>query len=845
MATIKAGTYRWNDTITQPSFADSDPLQGLIGGNDVIITLPPFNTVIEGDSVSISVSGYFQLIGAGGGLGYSINDLTLPKRTLTVIVAGQTETFECVGLGVYKIPNGWGLQINETLTQTDDYIPFGELGSSIGQTFILETPITCTEEQFTWFTENTNAVEITYKDKVITLRAGQIATLLCANKTMASDVIVSPNNGAAGVSYNGKIIAYVLGEKTAKLPCKDKSPTHDIIVVAEPKPSEGLEFGEYSATERSSVKGIGTCTDTDLVIPTFSPNGYLVVQISSSVGSGPFSYNESLNSVFIPYGVEAIGRGAGLGDAGAFQGCTNLEKVEFSKLSRLKRIWEGTFKDCVNLTSISIPKSVERIIDNAFEGCTKLIQQENGVLYVDKWVVGVDESANSISLRKNTVGIVDNAINSPENLINVDLSSEITKISYGAFSGCENLSSVKIPPTVTVIDEYAFSGCKSLSTITLPEGLTKLGYRAFEGCTNLTCHIVIPDAITVIDADTFMDSGITGVTFPDGLRKIGEEAFRNCSNLTNFTLPNMLEEIGNDAFAGCSSLTSVEIPSSVTSMVAFRGCTNLAKVVIPNGISSLPTSAFSQCISLKSIGITGSGASVEIPDSVKSIGSDAFFGCIGLTSVILPNSVISIDNYAFWRCSGITSITIPDSVTSLGYRVFEECSSLANVVIGNGLTSIGESVFYKCNNLTNIKVNSGNAKYKDVDGNVYTKDGKTLVQYAIGKSDTNFTIPGGVTSISKTSFNTCTNLTSVIISDDVTNIGDQAFGNCSNLNNVVIPTSVTNIERGAFLNCNSLASIKYRGTEEQWNAITKGLLWDFDQHSNSSINYTMTYNYTG
>lgn len=792
MATIKAGTYRWNDTITQPSFADSDPLQGLIGGNDVIITLPPFNTVIEGDSVSISVSGYFQLIGAGGGLGYSINDLTLPKRTLTVIVAGQTETFECVGLGVYKIPNGWGLQINETLTQTDDYIPFGELGSSIGQTFILETPITCTEEQFTWFTENTNAVEITYKDKVITLRAGQIATLLCANKTMASDVIVSPNNGAAGVSYNGKIIAYVLGEKTAKLLCKDKSPTHDIIVVAEPKPSEGLEFGEYSATERSSVKGIGTCTDTDLVIPTFSPNGYLVVQISSSVGSGPFSYNESLNSVFIPYGVEAIGRGAGLGDAGAFQGCTNLEKVEFSKLSRLKRIWEGTFKDCVNLTSISIPKSVEIIIDNAFEGCTKLIQQENGVLYVDKWVVGVDESANSISLRKNTVGIVDNAINSPENLINADLSSEITKISYGAFSGCENLSSVKIPPTVTVIDEYAFSGCKSLSTITLPEGLTKLGYRAFEGCTNLTCHIVIPDAITVIDADTFMDSGITGVTFPDGLRKIGEEAFRNCSNLTNFTLPNMLEEIGNDAFAGCSSLTSV-----------------------------------------------------EIPDSVKSIGSDVFFGCIGLTSVILPNSVISIDNYAFWRCSGITSITIPDSVTSLGYRVFEECSSLANVVIGNGLTSIGESVFYKCNNLTNIKVNSGNAKYKDVDGNVYTKDGKTLVQYAIGKSDTNFTIPGGVTSISKTSFNTCTNLTSVIISDGVTNIGDHAFANCSNLNNVVIPTSVTNIERGAFLNCNSLASIKYRGTEEQWNAITKGLLWDFDQYSNSSINYTMTYNYTG
>ncbi|MBE6537805.1 MAG: leucine-rich repeat domain-containing protein, partial [Ruminococcaceae bacterium] len=118
---------------------------------------------------------------------------------------------------------------------------------------------------------------------------------------------------------------------------------------------------------------------------------------------------------------------------------------------------------------------------------------------------------------------------------------------------------------------------------------------------------------------------------------------------------------------------------------------------------------------------------------------------------------------------------------------------------------------------TSIEVDENNQYYKDIDGNLYSKDGKKLIQYAIGKTDTSFTIPNSVTCI-----------------------GDYAFYYCTSLTSVTIPDSVTSIGSCAFSGCNRLTSIKYRGTEAQWNTISKGYRW-----INNTGNYTITYNYTG
>ena len=153
-------------------------------------------------------------------------------------------------------------------------------------------------------------------------------------------------------------------------------------------------------------------------------------------------------------------------------------------------------------------------------------------------------------------------------------------------------------------------------------------------------------------------------------------------------------------------------------------------------------------------------------------------------------------------------VVIPDSVTSIRYWAFEGCTSLTSVTIPKSVTSIGDSAFRGCDSLTSITVDNNNQNYKSIDGNLYSKDGKTLIQYAIGKTAKEFTIPETITSIGSSAFSCCDSLTSIEIPDSVTSIGDSAFFNCTSLTSVTIPNSVTSISSSTFSCCDSLASIE-------------------------------------
>ena len=224
---------------------------------------------------------------------------------------------------------------------------------------------------------------------------------------------------------------------------------------------------------------------------------------------------------------------------------------------------------------------------------------------------------------------------------------------------------------------------------------------------------------------------------------------------------------------------------------------------------------------------------------VTSIGDEAFSYSI-LTSVTIGNGVTSIGDEAFAWCERLTSVTIPDSVTSIGSHAFRSCYGLTSITIPDSVTSIGDQAFYICSGLTSITVDASNPSYKSIDGNLYTKDGKTLIQYARGKSETSFTIPDGVTSIGNGAFYYCGRLTNITIPDSVTSIGVSAFFFCSHLTSITIPDSVTSIGTYAFYWCYGLTSIKYRGTEEQWNAVTKG-----DDWNKNTGGCPIIYNYTG
>ena len=199
--------------------------------------------------------------------------------------------------------------------------------------------------------------------------------------------------------------------------------------------------------------------------------------------------------------------------------------------------------------------------------------------------------------------------------------------------------------------------------------------------------------------------------------------------------------------------------------------------------------------------------SITCSGEITTIGSQAFCGCSGLTSIEIPNSVISIGGGAFDGCSGLSSIEIPNSVTSIGGGAFYNCSGLTSVTIPNSVTTIGSLAFYDCSSLTSINVDVSNTHYCSMDGVLfnYTKD--TLIQYPSANTQTKYTIPNSVTSIGASAFRNCNCLTSIIIPNSVTTIEYGVFYGCSGLTSVIIPNSVTTIGEGAFQGCSSLPVI--------------------------------------
>jgi len=221
------------------------------------------------------------------------------------------------------------------------------------------------------------------------------------------------------------------------------------------------------------------------------------------------------------------------------------------------------------------------------------------------------------------------------------------------------------------------------------------------------------------------------------------------------------------------------------------------KIVISNDITTIGDFVFH--------GFDGLTEAI-IPNSVTSIGSHAFNYCTSLTSVTIGNSVTSIGYCAFNSCS-LTTLTIPDSVTSIDEGAFYGCDDLTTVTIGDGLESIADNSFYFCNSLTQFSVSQNNTTYSSDNGVLYNKNKTTILIYPAGKTESEFAIPNGVTTIGNHAFSECYNLSSITIPDGVTSIGNGAFCGCSSLREVNIPNSVTSIGDSAFSMCMGLTSV--------------------------------------
>ena len=221
-----------------------------------------------------------------------------------------------------------------------------------------------------------------------------------------------------------------------------------------------------------------------------------------------------------------------------------------------------------------------------------------------------------------------------------------------------------------------------MTDIILPNGITEISWHGFFGCSSLT-SVNIPDGVTIIYDSAFRGcTSLESVTIPNSVTVLQQLAFYECSGLKSVTIGNQVPKIPISAFYGCSSLEAINIPSSVTEITegSFGGCGSLISISVEAGNNNYDSrNNCNAIIETASNKLVVGCQNTIIPNSVTSIGSSAFSGCVGLTSVTIPSSVTSIGNYAFSRCTGLTSITCEAvNPPTLGSSVFNtvECSKI-------------------------------------------------------------------------------------------------------------------------------------------------------------------------
>ncbi len=490
----------------------------------------------------------------------------------------------------------------------------------------------------------------------------------------------------------------------------------------------------------------------------------------TSIGAWAFSDCSGLTSVTIGNSVTSIG-------SGAFYGCSGLTKAEFASIESLCNISFGgseanplryakhLYINGQEVTDLVIPNSVTSIGGYAFYGCSGL---------------------TSVTIPNSVTSIGEGAFEFCSDLTSVTIGNSVTSIGSSAFYGCSGLTSVTIPNSVTSIGNYAFYNCTGLASVIIGNSVTSIGNNAFNNCSGLTSvslnsnEIVSKSYTTGNNLKNIFGSQVKDYILGDDVNGIGDYAFYNFSSLASINIGNGMTSIGYAAFYNCSGLTSVTIPNSVTSIGgnAFSGCTGLTSVTIPN--------------------------------SVTSIGGYAFSGCSGLTSVTLnSNKIVSkkytySSNFTTFFGSQVKEYVLGDDVKGIGSYAFYGCSGLTSVTIGNSVTTIESYAFEGCSGLTSLKVEEGNPRYDSRNNCNAIIESSTNTLIAGCK---NTTIPNSVTSIGSSAFYGCSGLTSITIPNSVTSIGNGAFRNCSGLTLVTIPNSVTSIGNYAFYNCTGLASV--------------------------------------
>ncbi|MDE6026596.1 MAG: leucine-rich repeat domain-containing protein, partial [Muribaculaceae bacterium] len=248
------------------------------------------------------------------------------------------------------------------------------------------------------------------------------------------------------------------------------------------------------------------------------------------------------------------------------------------------------------------------------------------------------------------------------------------------------------------------------------------GAEIYAGDIKITSAPALKEGMTEIK--DFINCGLKGyqgnVSLPSTLTRVGAYAFYNNKGLTQISLNEGLKEIGSYAFSDCHGLNSVVIPPSVASVGenAFHNCSGLLKSAYPSSVSNP----------------FDNGLAISYPADGEIMEAGVIYGPDKNTIYFVPTSI-----------SG--EFIIPNSVKSVGENAFSYCWDLKMVVSPKGL-DLSKAGLY-----ANVKVIyfDSDAPVSVLDGTVLADNGQTLI-YAPLQNGDNYIIPDGVRTIKEGAF---------------------------------------------------------------------------------------------
>ena len=592
----------------------------------------------------------------------------------------------------------------------------------------------------------------------------------------------------------------------------------------------------------------------------------------TSIAYEAFNWLENMTSVTIPKTVTSIGCNAFL------VGCDALTTINYAGTTSQ---WKSYFG-----STLSLPLATKVVCSNgtvtpALSGkCGKNVSysiSDDGVLTISgngamnnftykdgdssdcPWH-GVRYAIKKIVVKEGVTSIGSYAFSFDLSVTDVTLPSSLKTIGNDAFLGCYGLTSVVIPEGVTSVGAYAFEQCSAIKTITVPASATKFGDHAFDTREYYdgSYHTQLTDiyyggsmgqwydagggdaALTDV---TVHFNGTTGDTIDGG--QCGDSAFWKLDK--DYTL----------TIYGTGAMWDYPIDDNRDSTRPWP-VWDVKRIDVQEGITTIGAYAF--CY-------TDNATALSLPDSLTSIGQDAFCGFAG-TEIVVPDKVTSIGDFAFNTCNNLQTITLPAGLQNIGI-CFIECDALKTInfggtmeqwlVCGGGQSTFPTTTSVVCqgggtlyrsgtcgNNLTWTLDSSGKLTISgtgdmsdythDFENNIRTSpwaDYRSMIRsIEIGSGvtrigawafeDTNITsltIPGSVTAIGDYGVKVNRYLAELTLQSGLKSIGESAFSRSYRLTTLTIPGSVTSIGKNAFTNNQQLTTVNFDGTQEQWNAI--------------------------